>query len=76
MAELNIKKGDQEVFHYETKKNDKKYSGKVQYRGMTRFEYQILWTLMWLVFVGFLCLYFYSYAPLWLLIFWLMGSKW
>ena len=30
MAEVKIKKGDEEVFHYETKKNDKKYSGKVQ----------------------------------------------
>lgn len=76
MAELKIKKGDEEVFHYETKKNDKKYSGKVQYRGMTRFEYQICWTLIWAVFIFGLCALFGTATPLWLLIFWMMGSKW
>lgn len=57
--------------YYNEKKNDKK-----QYRGVTKFEYQLLWTGLWFVFIIGLCAMFESLGPLWLLILWFFGSKW
>lgn len=81
MANLSIKKGDEEVFHYETKHRNKRNYNKMYRknnnhkinRGFSRSEYIILWTLLWLTFTGFLCLWFYSLEPLWLLVIWFFG---
>lgn len=32
-----------------------------------------LWTLIWFIFIGFLCFLFNNANPLWLLILWLLG---
>lgn len=53
---------------------DKKNKG--EYRGVTKFEFQLLWTALWLVAIIGLCAMFSSAAPLWLLILWFFGSKW
>ena len=78
MAEINLEKNGKKIFHYESKKNNKKYEGKRFYKhyGLSRFEYQLLWTGLWFVFIAVLCAMFETMGPLWLLIFWMMGSKW
>lgn len=38
--------------------------------------YHILYTLIWLIFIGFLCFIFQSGQPLWLLIVYLIGADW
>jgi hypothetical protein len=76
MAELKIKKGDKEVFHYETKENKNKGKRFYRHYGLSRFEFNLLWTGLWFVFMAVLCAMFETMSPLWLLIFWLMGYKW
>lgn len=44
-----------------------------QQRYMTDNEYKILWTLIWFIFIGILCLYFNSGWYLGLLFIWLFG---
>lgn len=44
-----------------------------QQRYMTDNEYKILWTLIWFIFIGVLCLHFNNGWSLLLLVFWLMG---
>lgn len=77
MSEFKIKKGDQEIFSYETKEN-KNFNGKRMYKhyGLSKFAYQLIWTGLWFLFIFALCYMFSNASPLWLLIFWLMGSKW
>lgn len=38
-------------------------------------EYNIFWTLIWLIFIGFLCYIFDTAYPLCLLILWIFGLK-
>ena len=38
--------------------------------------YHIIYTLLWLTFIGFLCYIFQSAHPLWLLIVYLIGADW
>lgn len=33
----------------------------------------ILWTIIWFIFIGVLCILFQNANPLWLLILWLLG---
>ena len=40
---------------------------------MDKHTKQILWTALWMIFIGGLCVLFNSAAPLWLLVFWLIG---
>lgn len=40
---------------------------------MSRNTALILWTVIWLIFIGFLCFLFQSANPLWLLILWILG---
>ncbi len=40
---------------------------------MSKFEYRILWTGLWIVFITALCFMFNSAAPLWLFILWFVG---
>ena len=54
------------------KANKKMYKGFCR-RGMDNNTRQILWTGLWLLFITGLCVLFNSAAPLWLLIFWMMG---
>lgn len=44
-----------------------------QQRYMTDNEYKILWTLIWFIFIGILCLHFNNCWSLLLLFIWLMG---
>lgn len=44
-----------------------------QQRYMTDNEYKILWTLIWFIFLGVLCLHFNTCWPLLLLFVWLIG---
>lgn len=44
-----------------------------QQRYMTDNEYKILWTLIWFIFIGVLCLHFNNCWSLLLLFIWLMG---
>ena len=41
-------------------------------RGMTKLEFKILWTLIWFIFVGGLCVFFNTMGPLWLMIIWFL----
>lgn len=38
-------------------------------------EFNLLWTLCWLLFIGMLCIGFKSLEPCWLLIIWFIGWK-
>ena len=40
---------------------------------MSKFEYRILWTGLWIVFITALCFMFNSAGPLWLFILWFVG---
>lgn len=42
-------------------------------RGISKFEYRVLWTAIWLLFIGGLCVLFNSGLPLWLLLVWILG---
>lgn len=44
-----------------------------QQRYMTDNEYKILWTLIWFIFLGVLCIHFNTCFPLLLLFIWLIG---
>ena len=42
-------------------------------RGMNKFEFVILWTVAWFLFMFGLSVVFNTMGPLWLLIFWFIG---
>lgn len=50
------------------KKHYKKFN-----RGMDKNTRQILWTVIWMMFIMGLCVLFNNAAPLWLLGFWFLG---
>ena len=65
---------EKKQFKFEPKKFENRKVNRYTYnKGMSKFTYRVLMTLIWLAFTFGLIVVFNSAAPLWLLILWLIA---